>query len=68
MRNKVKDFTQYEKDAFSKAVVNVDNKSLEAYKMQRKKMLEVNKIEKEFSDIKEEINEIKTLLKELINK
>lgn len=68
MRTKVEDFSQYEKDSFSKAVVNVDKQSLSGYKLQREKFKKTFALEDEVKHLKEDLQEIKLLLSQLINK
>jgi conjugal transfer/entry exclusion protein len=67
MRSKVEDFSQYEKDSFSKAVVNVDKKSLDGYILQRQRLTKTFALEDEVKQLKEDIGEIKSLLSQLIN-
>lgn len=67
MRTKVEDFSQYEKDTFSKAVVNVDNKSLNGYKLQRQKLQKTFALQDEVQQLKEDVSEIKNMLSQLIN-
>lgn len=67
MRTKVADHTQYEKDSFSKGVINVDNNALSAYKLQRKNLLNAVQVSKEINELKDDIKEIKNLLSQIIN-
>lgn len=67
MRSKVEDFSQYEKDSFSKAVVNVDKKSLDGYKLQRQKLMKTFALEDDVKQLKEDLGEIKMMLSQLIN-
>lgn len=67
MRKKVEDFTQYEKDEFSKGVVNVDKKALDGYKLQRAKLAKAFSVTQELEELKEEMKEIKSMLSQLIN-
>lgn len=66
-------FTEREKN--SKALLNTDMNSLLQYKIKRRNFLEINKTNGDVSVMKEEINElkndlgeIKTLLKQIVDK
>ena len=67
MRQKIADYKQYEKDTDSKGVLNVDNVSLGAYKKQREKLKGFSDAQNEIGVIKKDIDEIKSLLHQLIN-
>jgi uncharacterized protein YutD len=67
MRQKIADYKQYEKDTDSKGVLNVDNVSLGAYKKQREKLKGFFDAQNEIGVIKKDIDEIKSLLHQLIN-
>ena len=63
---KVKEHPDLVRDMNSKAVLNVDNKSLEAYKksrdMRSKQQQRYEGLKEEIDNIKDDINEIKSLL------
>jgi len=67
MRHKIADYKQYEKDTFSKSVLNVDKISLNAYKRQREKLKQVFDSQDDIKNLKNDIEEIKILLNQLIN-
>lgn len=67
-RLKVENQPNYERDPFSKAIVNVDRGGLEAYKIQRSKLVQAMNTKKEIDNIKAEMSEIKSMLVQLINK
>ena len=59
------------RDSQNNSIVNIDSNGYDQYVMKRKarnqKNLKVQTIEEEVANIKEDINEIKNLLKELLN-
>lgn len=68
----VKGFTEREKH--SKAILNTDTQGLLRYKIQRQKMMEAGRTTKEMISVKEEVNsirndlnDIKKLLSQIIN-
>lgn len=50
------------------ALLNTDNDALKAYKANKAKSAEINNLKKDFSSLKEELSEIKNLLRQLVNK
>lgn len=69
-RDRIENVSNFEKDKHSRAVVNTDSNALKAYKIQRDKMMKFNRItdlEIDVTNIKSDINEIKSLLHQLIN-
>ena len=60
------------RDNQTNAVLNVDNKSLQAYRRNReinkKKALEYDSITQDISNLKAELNEIKDLLLQMVKK
>lgn len=59
----VKGFT--ERDSSSKAILNTDLDSLLRYKIQKKKLIDINKNRIQIDDIKVEIDELKSDLVEI---
>lgn len=57
-----------ERDIYSKAVLNNDAAALNAYRAERRRQAQLNNMMNEFEQIKNEVSEIKSLLKELISK
>lgn len=68
MRKKLEDTTRFEKDAFSKAVVNVDSKGLYLYKKQREKMINMKTMEEEVANLKDDVTDIKQMLSVILKK
>lgn len=60
------------RDPHSKAIISVDNDAFNAYKMQRERLLNAQesstKHEQEIQTLKNDVNEIKSLLNIIINK
>lgn len=54
------------KDTTNGALINKDNKALEAYKLRKQKELKIDQIEKELVGLKGDMQEIKELLRGLV--
>jgi len=71
MMHKVKDYTDLRRDPHAGAIVNMNSLDHEKYvarrKVNNKEHQKVQTIEDEVANMKTDINEIKLLLKELIN-
>ena len=69
--NKVKDQSDLARDPQTGSIVNVSNLDYEKYVASRKvknaKTKQVTSIEEDLVNLKNEMNEIKSLLKELVN-
>ena len=69
--NKVKDQSDLARDPKTGSIVNVNNLDYEKYISSRKvknaKTKQVTSIEEDLVNLKNEMNEIKSLLKELVN-
>ncbi len=69
--NKVKDQSDLARDPQTGSIVNVNNLDYEKYVASRKvknaKTKQVTSIEEDLVNLKNEMNEIKSLLKELVN-
>ena len=63
----VKDRPELVKDEETKAVLNTDTASLDAYRKRREAQREVKTMCDEIDDIKNDIADIKSLLREIIN-
>lgn len=64
---KVKDHPELIKDEDSKAVLNTDVTALEAYRKRRQQNRSVQNMCDELNNLKSEMTEIKSMLKEIIN-
>ena len=62
---KIEDHEDLVKDKTSGAVLNINNDALKAYKMARKKNVDM---QNRMNKMEDDISEIKSLLKELISK
>ena len=65
---KVQDHKHLLRQKNSKGVVNCDNTELNKYKSEREYKLKVSKVVKEHDEMKNDLNEIKTMLKTLLGK
>tara|TARA_B100000131_G_scaffold179775_1_gene173453 strand:- start:19 stop:243 length:225 start_codon:yes stop_codon:yes gene_type:complete len=69
--NKVKDRSDLARDPKTGSIINVNNLDYEKYVASRKvknaKAKQVSTIEDDLANLKNEMNEIKSLLKELVN-
>lgn len=63
---KVKDDTSLVRDESSKAILNIDNSGLQAYKEKKRKEANLSKVIEEHEQIKSDLSEIKALLKQLL--
>lgn len=64
---KIKDNVGYVRDMSNRAVVNVNNVALNAYKSKKKKASEINTALEDINILKNDMSEIKQLLVQLIN-
>lgn len=67
MRYSVENYSQFQKDSESKAILNVDKNALNAYKAQRRNIKKALDVNNEIENLKQEMVEIKSLLTQLIN-
>lgn len=58
---------RYVKDGVSTAVLNIDEEGFKSFKLERDRILQQLKTQQEVADMKQEMSEIKQLLKQLIN-
>lgn len=65
---KIKDTPGYVRDMSNQAVLNNDNSALDAYKKKREKQRELNSTISEINTMKQDINELKTLMQRLLEK
>jgi hypothetical protein len=65
---KVKENPELVRDMDSKAVLNTNVSALQAYKKKREKQQEVNAAIDDINNMKNEINEIKTLMQRILDK
>ena len=62
---KVKENPGLVRNSFSRAILNTDNQALSAYKAQKNKEL---KVTTEINTMKQDINELKTLMQRILDK
>jgi len=67
MRYKIDNYSQFQKDSESRAILNVDKNALNAYKAQRKNIKKALDVNAEIENLKQDMVEIKSLLHQLIN-
>jgi len=60
--------TNIVKDPTSGALLNIDRSALDARRLRKKNSLKIENVEKEVSDIKSELEEIRSLLLQLVNR
>lgn len=63
---KVKDDQSLVRDASNKAILNIDNSGLQAYKEKKRKEASLSRVIEEHEQIKSDLAEIKDLLKQLM--
>ena len=65
---KVKDAPGYVRDMQNNAVLNADVSALQAYKRKRDKQKEINDSISDINTMKQDINELKTLMQRILDK
>ena len=65
---KIKDHPDLVKDDQNKAILNVDQSALEAYKKRREQSRLVKNVCTELDDVKKDVQEIKAMIQQIINK
>jgi hypothetical protein len=66
--DKIKDYPDLAKDPNTKAVVNIDNSGLSAYRKQRDKQKALDQAFQDINNMKQEFNDIKTLMQRILDK
>jgi hypothetical protein len=70
VRDKIKDLIGYERDKHSRGIVSTDANALKGYRIQRDHMIKfakVGNLENDVAMLKNDINDIKSMLVQLIN-
>jgi hypothetical protein len=65
---KVKDTPNLVRDMQNQAVLNSDLDGLKAYKLKREKQQEINSAVDDINNMKQDINELKTLMQRILDK
>jgi hypothetical protein len=65
---KVKENSELIRDMDSKAVLNTNITALQAYKKKREKQQEIQSAVDDINNLRQEVNEIKTLMQRLLDK
>jgi hypothetical protein len=68
MRLKVKNFPNLERDSKSKAIINVDSNSYNEYLNKKRMNDKVTNMSEEIEDIKTSVKEIKNLLSQILER
>lgn len=68
MKLKVEDFPNLVRDSKSKAIINVDEASYNKYKNEKLLQNKVINITEEINDLKQSVNEIKSLLSQILQR
>jgi len=68
MRKKIEGINSFVRDDKNKAVLNVDNDALNAYKKQRVIIANAKNLSEEVNTLKNDVKEIKDLLFQLLHK
>jgi len=63
---KVKDEEGLVRDTSSSAILNTDSLALQSYKIRKAKEAAIDRVLKEHDDLRNELREIKSLLKDLV--
>ena len=67
MKNKVEGYNNVFKDEDTGVITNNNNSDRERYRLAKQQAMKNIESQDEIKDLKEELNDIKTLLKQLIN-
>jgi hypothetical protein len=65
---KVKENPELIRDMDSKAVLNTNSTALQAYKKKREKQQEIQSAVEDINNMKQDINELKTLMQRILEK
>jgi|LauGreDrversion4_2_1035121.scaffolds.fasta_scaffold1537052_2 hypothetical protein len=65
---KVKENPELIRDMDSKAVLNTNLNALQAYKKKREKQQEIQSAVEDINNLRQEVNELKTLMQRLLDK
>jgi hypothetical protein len=65
---KVKENPELVRDMSSKAVLNTNRTALQAYKKKREKQQEIQSAVDDINNLKQDVNELKTLMQRLLDK
>jgi protein subunit release factor A len=65
---KVKENPELIRDMSSKAVLNTNRTALQAYKKKREKQQEIQSAVDDINNLKQDVNELKTLMQRLLDK
>jgi hypothetical protein len=66
--SKIKDNPGLVRDMKNQAVLSVDNNALQSYKMKREKQKEITEAVSDINNMKQDINELKTLMQRILDK
>ena len=66
--SKIKDNPGLVRDMKNQAVLSVDNNALHAYKLNRKKQKEISEAIDDINNMKQDINDLKTLMQRILDK
>jgi hypothetical protein len=65
---KIKDTPNFVRDMSNQAILNSDNSALDAYKRKREKQQEMSTAVSDINNMKQDINELKTLMQRILDK
>lgn len=68
MKLKVEDYPNLVRDSKSKAIINIDESSYNKYKSEKLLQAKVINITEEINDLKQSVNEIKSLLSQILQR
>lgn len=61
------DDKQFARDPRSSAVLNIDNAAYQHFQQERERVLQMQRVSAEVGELREELNDIKQLLVQLVN-
>lgn len=61
------DYSEYTRDAVSSAILNTDTSAFNRYREERARILKMDHLAKNVSDLQKDMGDIKMLLQQLVN-
>lgn len=61
------DYSEYKRDASSLAILNTDTTAFNRYKAERERMLKIDHLANDVSNLQKDMGDIKMLLQQLVN-
>jgi hypothetical protein len=63
----VNEYSEYKRDADSFAILNTDTLAFNTYKVERERIIKIDHLAKDVSNLQKDLGDIKMLLQQLVN-